>query len=59
MHTLLISSVKFSQSAISDMNSSPSYLTIPKCKSGMLINIWNALIFYQSNVIYVEVARIP
>ena len=63
MCTLLIafrySLVKFSQRVTSDMNSSPSYLTIPKCKSGSLIDIQNVLIFLQSNVIYIGVARIP
>ena len=63
MRTLLIafrySSVKFSQRVTSDMNSSPSCLTIPKCKSGSLINIQNALIFHQSDIIHIGVARIP
>ena len=62
MHTLLIafcySSVKFSQSVTSDMNSSPSYLAIPKYKSRSLIDIWKALIFHQSDIIYVGVVRI-
>ena len=43
MCTLLIafrySRVKFNLSVTLDMNSSPSCLTIPKCKSGSLIDI--------------------